>query len=531
MRKYILLAAFLPSICFAQSVPQMDRRVTLEGPTGLNWALSTKVDTLNGTLNSPEISGGDISNSSISGGTSAKQEINQPTISDGTAIGLDVSSALGKVLGASVSRYLNSKLLDIISVRDFGAKGDGVTDDTAAINAAISYAHTTNNKGGRIFFPDGVYNVSSTIILTGSGFSLIGTSPRAATIQSTVTSGNIIQIGQSPDNLNNNQNDQIFGLNIISQNPMTSGAAIYADGVYNLKIDNVRIGENIFDGLEVENSIRSTYGVMIHHLWLASILDKGIIIGALAQTQQQVVTDVFLSDSMILPAGSSAICGVCLYGAGGFYASGVDITSNGDSHFINAMHIKPNAGSDVNAVMLSRFLMDDSTDENLLLDGDGFIADVTLTNVWASTSNTASGIVINNTNTDGFTISGSTVDSNAQNGITINGGVNISVSSSRILNNSMSSNGSFNGIAVGVQTGKTSPASYSITDNQIGNGGFFNLNGGSPSIIHQKWGINIDKLSGQGFVVTNNRGFGNVSGIINDQTTGTNKTVSGNVSG
>lgn len=58
------------------------------------------------------------------------------------------------------------------NVRDFGAKGDGVTDDAPAINAAIS-------SGGRcapgscasstttpaiVYFPPGTYNVNSSII-------------------------------------------------------------------------------------------------------------------------------------------------------------------------------------------------------------------------------------------------------------------------------------------------------------------------------------------------------------------------------
>jgi hypothetical protein len=50
---------------------------------------------------------------------------------------------------------------DGISVRDYGAKGDGVTDDTAAIQAAADALRS----GGELIFPAGIYRISDTIHL------------------------------------------------------------------------------------------------------------------------------------------------------------------------------------------------------------------------------------------------------------------------------------------------------------------------------------------------------------------------------
>ena len=51
---------------------------------------------------------------------------------------------------------LKDRFADVVNVKDFGAKGDGVTDDTAAIQAAF-------DSSSSIFFPDGSYLVSSTL--------------------------------------------------------------------------------------------------------------------------------------------------------------------------------------------------------------------------------------------------------------------------------------------------------------------------------------------------------------------------------
>ena len=60
----------------------------------------------------------------------------------------------------AITRTVESKLRDVVSVKDFGAVGDGVTDDTAALQAAFSYAISE----GCTLVLDGDYLVSAAII-------------------------------------------------------------------------------------------------------------------------------------------------------------------------------------------------------------------------------------------------------------------------------------------------------------------------------------------------------------------------------
>ncbi|MCW3657851.1 glycosyl hydrolase family 28-related protein [Burkholderia cenocepacia] len=63
----------------------------------------------------------------------------------------------------AVFRTFQDKMRDIVSVKDFGAKGDGVTDDAAAINAAIATLGTQG--GGDLYFPKGTYLIKSPLVI------------------------------------------------------------------------------------------------------------------------------------------------------------------------------------------------------------------------------------------------------------------------------------------------------------------------------------------------------------------------------
>ena len=93
----------------------------------------------------------------------ATERYNSGVISSINAVQVDYDPA---GLGA-VQTNVQAKLRETVSVKDFGAVGDGVTDDTAAINAALA-------TGKVVFLPAGSYAVESPILVPRGGASLVG---------------------------------------------------------------------------------------------------------------------------------------------------------------------------------------------------------------------------------------------------------------------------------------------------------------------------------------------------------------------
>lgn len=72
---------------------------------------------------------------------------------------------------AELSQTVETKLRQTVSVTDFGVVGDGVTNDTVAIQTAINAISLT---GGTLFFPKGTYKCSSELTLSASNVHLLG---------------------------------------------------------------------------------------------------------------------------------------------------------------------------------------------------------------------------------------------------------------------------------------------------------------------------------------------------------------------
>ena len=87
----------------------------------------------------------------------------------------DSSSVVGERAGSgrfSALQLRSYVLTDFLSVKQFGARGDGTTDDTAAFNAALAYV--ASKGGGKLYVPDGDYPISGPLTYSAGFLTLAG---------------------------------------------------------------------------------------------------------------------------------------------------------------------------------------------------------------------------------------------------------------------------------------------------------------------------------------------------------------------
>ena len=119
------------------------------------------------------------------------------------------------------ARNLSNRSTDFVSVKDYGAVGDGVTDDTAAIQAAL-------NVGGEVFFPPGTYKISDSLDVKSSTTVHVAS---GATIKSAAS---IAWLDTGMLEIRGRTNVQIVGAGIIDGNKANNAAGrTYGVLVYN----------------------------------------------------------------------------------------------------------------------------------------------------------------------------------------------------------------------------------------------------------------------------------------------------------
>lgn len=149
----------------------------------------------------------------------------------------------------AVASTVQAKLRVFVSVKDFGAVGNGVANDTAAIQAAITYVQ--DNGGGDVFFPAGTYKITAKISVTKPNVRLFGTGD-GSLIVPTGDFGDVIHA--YPATGPNLQGFRVESLYIYTANDTTSGAQIRLENCNGFRIDQVRLAAH-FGGIHVDGSV------------------------------------------------------------------------------------------------------------------------------------------------------------------------------------------------------------------------------------------------------------------------------------
>ena len=159
----------------------------------------------------------------------------------------DLKNGVATPTGA-VNRAINLKLAEMVSVKDFGAIGDGTTDDTTAIAAAITYIGSLN--GGDIYFPQGTYKISTPLVLANSQ-NLVGDT-NGTTIYNSSTTQETITAGTNPIIFNGNKS-YITGINF-------TGNPAGANTCHGINIQGMQaiVRDCTFNGLK-GSGIKGTY--------------------------------------------------------------------------------------------------------------------------------------------------------------------------------------------------------------------------------------------------------------------------------
>jgi hypothetical protein len=100
--------------------------------------------------------------------------------------------------GGTTARSLADLFSDTVNVKDYGATGDGTTDDKSAIEAAISAATTS---GGIVYLPPGVYYVSGAVSIPDE-VHLFGAGDYATEVKSTGDYAVFSMVGASDNPIN-----------------------------------------------------------------------------------------------------------------------------------------------------------------------------------------------------------------------------------------------------------------------------------------------------------------------------------------
>lgn len=160
----------------------------------------------------------------------------------------------------AVPLSVEDKLAQFVNVADFGAVGNGVTDDTQAIQAAINAIQSVG--GGQVFFEEGLYRITSTLT-ANVGVLLNGqsrTDVSSNTNGSSVTAARPTILWDGP---------AVIGAYMYVIKPAIVGNCVWGGGAINLEWNG---NDKAEVGVHFDNTKYSTFDGKVRQVTFAGVL-------------------------------------------------------------------------------------------------------------------------------------------------------------------------------------------------------------------------------------------------------------------
>jgi hypothetical protein len=178
----------------------------------------------------------------------------------------------------SVTTNVGLKLAETVSVKDFGAVGDGVTDDTAEINNAIVAVNAAG--GGTVFFPEGTYLVGdaggnvaisllSNVTLNGDGINATIIKLKNAGNAHVINANSASNVAITNLTVDGNRANQSLGVhgirgggtgvdgyfieNVEVKQTYAYGIGFQAGTFKRIKLNNIYVHDTGLDGIDLKN--------------------------------------------------------------------------------------------------------------------------------------------------------------------------------------------------------------------------------------------------------------------------------------
>ena len=412
--------------------------------------------------------------------------------------------------------------MTMLNVKDYGAVGNGSTNDAAAIQAAINAAGAlgVSGRGVDVYFPAGVYAIGSTITVNFSNVMLRGAGWQSTILYATFTTTDILQFGNGASK----SGSGLMNMSVWCSAARTTGASINVNAMNDCLIQNFVIN-NCFQGILVQ-------GTSIK-VWIdqGEINNIGVTTGVGIQVTNGLAGDTYIQGIVMSnsPAAKPA-AGIQITQTGHLSILRCNITS-----CIKGLHCNPAAAAtDVTYLFIEHSLFDSCGTHgahfNATVNAGARIRSVMAVNSWFSgtttTGATSSGIEFTATTgiVDGASFVACRILNNQRHGVLINAAAtNISFTDCTITGNGAETVNTYDGINIAANVNGIAAINCKI--GQAGTAG-----------NQQKYAINVAAGTSANLMFCNNdcqpngtvgnRGYINVGAI-----TGGGNIIEGNTPG